>query len=844
MINRLKCKWWAKLLAAILLFMAGVGCLAGMIGVYTCSAYRIYNESIEETQERLNREMLSKYAVLAMADYVGVANRKLSPNYHYAIYEGSGTEGKKVAGDLEGSVPEDAVIHEFAISDSTGYRLADSMFEDAYVLGGNDDYGIEEQIRQFYYCVVPVENETRGDADAALTAGEAQTDTAAGTVENAAAGTDTAAGTAENAAADQTSGTGAAEEYTIEGAAEEYTIELYVTGTNTSGSILYRVDPKLYRVDEKKGMIWLTRNIGGELGVPASKMEEIALASSDIAISPYMVKLFYLDDSCGGQIENGWFRAGTEAGGTVYTVAGDVAEKLTLTGSWMTADFFEQVQILLGWLYTVRYAAFALILGGFILGLLLFIFLMIAAGHREEVSGNAAGSDSQAEGPLVKGTDVRLLAIDRVPMDLALCAAGVICSICAIPALEMWDRASFAKSVCVLFVCLVAAYIVALEFCMSFAVNVKVGGWWERTLICRIWKNAGRFFRWLWRMIGVLFGKLRESVSGVRMGTRAWALFALYVACEFIGIVIFRHDPSRLLLCWLVEKVIFFFALLKVLLEFGKIKRAGEEITGGNLEYKVETNKMFLDFADVGNSLNRIGDGIAYAVDERMKSERMKTELITNVSHDIKTPLTSIINYTDLLTKLNLEDPTAREYLEVLGRQSARLKKLIEDLIEASKASSGVLKLDMETVNASMLLMQAVGEYGEKFSRKGLDLRVTGETAEMKVRADSRYLWRVFDNLMSNMLKYAQAGTRAYIDMLSEGGEVSIIFRNISETPLHITGEELMERFVRGDSSRSTEGSGLGLSIADSLVTLMGGNMEIIVDGDLFKVVVRIPTAG
>lgn len=327
------------------------------------------------------------------------------------------------------------------------------------------------------------------------------------------------------------------------------------------------------------------------------------------------------------------------------------------------------------------------------------------------------------------------------------------------------------------------------------------------------------------------------------MGTRVWALFALFVFCEFVGLVLFRYEFDLLMIFWLIEKVIFFLALMKILLDFGKVKRAGAEIAGGNLEYKVETEKMLIDMADVGNSLNTIGNGITSAVEERMKSERMKTELITNVSHDIKTPLTSIINYTDLLTKLDLKDPKAQEYLEVLGRQSARLKKLIEDLIEASKASSGALKLDMEKVNASMLLTQALGEYEEKFRRKGLDLRVTGETSEMMVRADSRYLWRIFDNLMSNMLKYAQAGTRAYIDMTCDAGEISIIFRNISDTPLNITGDELMERFVRGDSSRSTEGSGLGLSIADSLVALMGGTMEIVVDGDLFKVIVRMPAA-
>jgi signal transduction histidine kinase len=431
-----------------------------------------------------------------------------------------------------------------------------------------------------------------------------------------------------------------------------------------------------------------------------------------------------------------------------------------------------------------------------------------------------------------------------MPMDLALAIVLFFSFMCAALVLEMWDiRASAAKTFCTFGVGLTLSYIAVLAFCMSFAVNVKVGGWWGRTVICRLWKLLGRFFRWLWKMLGITLRAFRETMAGVKMGKRVWALFVLFVFCEFVGLVIFRHEPSFLMFFWLIEKIIFFLALMKILLDFGKVKQAGAEIAGGNLEYKVETEKMLIDMADVGNSLNTIGNGITSAVEERMKSERMKTELITNVSHDIKTPLTSIINYTDLLTKLDLKDPKAQEYLEVLGRQSARLKKLIEDLIEASKASSGALKLDMEKVNASMLLMQALGEYEEKFRRKGLDLRVTGETSEMMVRADSRYLWRIFDNLMSNMLKYAQAGTRAYIDMTCDAGEISIIFRNISDTPLNITGDELMERFVRGDSSRSTEGSGLGLSIADSLVALMGGTMEIVVDGDLFKVIVRMPAA-
>lgn len=246
---------------------------------------------------------------------------------------------------------------------------------------------------------------------------------------------------------------------------------------------------------------------------------------------------------------------------------------------------------------------------------------------------------------------------------------------------------------------------------------------------------------------------------------------------------------------------------------------------------------MFWDFKKHGENLNRIGEGIARAVDERTKSERFKTELITNVSHDIKTPLTSIINYVDLLEKEELENPPAREYVEVLNRQSHRLKKLIEDLMEASKASTGNLAVNMECCEAGVFLMQVLGEYEEKIGLANLELVTRTAEEPIYIMVDGRHFWRVIDNLMSNVCKYAQPGTRVYIDLLATTTEVCFIFRNTSKYQLNITGEELMERFVRGDSSRNTEGSGLGLNIAKSLTELMGGKLVLVIDGDLFKII-------
>ena len=234
--------------------------------------------------------------------------------------------------------------------------------------------------------------------------------------------------------------------------------------------------------------------------------------------------------------------------------------------------------------------------------------------------------------------------------------------------------------------------------------------------------------------------------------------------------------------------------------------------------------------------LNNIAEGISRAVDERMKSERFKTELITNVSHDIKTPLTSIINYVDLLEKEEPENEKMREYLEVLSRQSGKLKKLIEDLIEASKASTGNLSVSLESCELGILMEQMAGEYAEKFEAKGLETVLTKPEKPVRILADGRHMWRIFDNLMNNIVKYAKPGTRVYLSLESSGGKAKLTFRNISEAQLNISGEELMERFVRGESSRSSEGSGLGLSIAKSLAQLQKGEMNITVDGDLFKV--------
>ena len=248
---------------------------------------------------------------------------------------------------------------------------------------------------------------------------------------------------------------------------------------------------------------------------------------------------------------------------------------------------------------------------------------------------------------------------------------------------------------------------------------------------------------------------------------------------------------------------------------------------------------MPLFLAEHAIAMNEIQAGINTALEERTRSERMKAELITNVSHDIKTPLTSIINYVDLLEKEDIDNEKAKEYLAVLSRQSARLKKLIEDLIEASKASTGNIKFTMEPINAGVLLNQSIGEFSERLEDENIILMTDLPKEDVYLTADNRYLWRVFDNLITNIVKYAQPNTRAYIDLKKHDGKIIFTFRNTSKNELNISAEELMERFVRGDKSRFTDGNGLGLSIAKNLTEAMGGALKLEIDGDLFKAIIQ-----
>ena len=266
-----------------------------------------------------------------------------------------------------------------------------------------------------------------------------------------------------------------------------------------------------------------------------------------------------------------------------------------------------------------------------------------------------------------------------------------------------------------------------------------------------------------------------------------------------------------------------------------------KRISEGELQYKIPTDRLRGEQKMMAEYINHIGEGLDAAVESSLKNERMKTELITNVSHDIKTPLTSIINYVDLLKRENFTDPKICGYLDILDEKAHRLKVLTEDVVEASKASSGAISLEMTDLNLIEMLHQVMGEFDEKFQERQLSLMVHLTDEAIMIRADGRRLWRVLENIFNNVVKYAMEGTRVYAETASDGEKVTFSLKNISAQPLNISAEELTERFIRGDSSRNTEGSGLGLSIARSLTELQGGGFKLYLDGDLFKVLITFP---
>ncbi len=344
-----------------------------------------------------------------------------------------------------------------------------------------------------------------------------------------------------------------------------------------------------------------------------------------------------------------------------------------------------------------------------------------------------------------------------------------------------------------------------------------------------LWKNS--VLKWLWGWIWKFFSQMNHLWK-IALCTLLYGLILL------IGIA--GRDTPLILLPFIGLLLIFVY-VMKYQIGQNKLMDEIRELKAGNLDYEVNVKELKGIQKEMASELSHVRDGLGTAIEKAMKSERMKTELITNVSHDLKTPLTSIINYVDLLDKEHLENENAQKYIEVLKQKSKQLKNLTEDVVEASKASSGNITLERMDLDIIELLTQCSGEYLEKFASRNLNLVENFPDPPVMINGDGRRLWRIFSNLYSNVYKYAFEGSRVYADLKTDDQQMIFSLKNISQNPLNIDADELTERFIRGDVSRTTEGSGLGLSIARSLTEIQGGTFQIYLDGDLFKVTITFP---
>ena len=502
---------------------------------------------------------------------------------------------------------------------------------------------------------------------------------------------------------------------------------------------------------------------------------------------------------------------------------------------------------------------------GMALGLVLFaalaVFLCSVAGRKPD------------------STEIKAGGFNALPLDLYGGGVLALCIALGYLAVEVIHHAQDASTVlaamlllgyggCVIFVC----------FCFAFAAQVKMGNWhWLRnSIVGRCISVALEIIRGIFHLIPTLWSfalrivkDIFKVVSALAVLLWSWMKKCLTVTGRLLKkcLVLCEKTLSLLPLTWqwiVVGGVLVLWLLIAITGRnkfwvmpwgiaslatilygsncFGRLLEGAKRMRSGDLESKVDDKYLMGCFREFAGELNGLADVAMVAAQNQLKSERMKTELITNVSHDIKTPLTSIINYVDLLEKPHTPEE-AQSYVEVLSRQSHRLKKLIDDLMEMSKASTGNIQVDIGEIDAVEAVTQALGEFADKLTAAGLTPVFHQSEENIMLLADGRLLWRAVSNVLSNAVKYALPGTRLYVDVSATQDKAIISFKNISGAQLNISAEELMERFVRGDCSRNTEGSGLGLNIAKSLMELQKGQLQLLVDGDLFKVTLVFPRA-
>lgn len=415
--------------------------------------------------------------------------------------------------------------------------------------------------------------------------------------------------------------------------------------------------------------------------------------------------------------------------------------------------------------------------------------------------------------------EIQLELIDKIPLEIILVAMFIPSIMLLFLGIELSYSLNIATIIGNIGI-LIIMYSIALISYESIVRRIKTNTILKNTIIYRLCK-------WI-----------KNGVKNIFNNFSLAAKIIVILACMLIFTLIFSNWGFTGIILLIAMYVFAFKYYFDNITKFLNIKNTVKKIYEGDTKVRLQEDEYTGVLKELCIYVNDIAGGFTNAIDKSLKSERMKTELITNVSHDIKTPLTSIINYVDLLKKEDIQNEKAKEYLDILEQKSQRLKRLTEDLIEASKASSGNIKLDMKKINVNELIKQISGEFEDKFKNKNLDLNIEIPKEDVFILADSRYLYRVMENMYTNIEKYAMENSRVYVDLLEENKKVKIEIKNISKEKLNISANELMERFVRGESSRNTEGSGLGLSIAQSLTKLQKGEFGIYLDGDLFKVII------
>ena len=456
-------------------------------------------------------------------------------------------------------------------------------------------------------------------------------------------------------------------------------------------------------------------------------------------------------------------------------------------------------------LYSIKTSIYIIGVLAFIAMIVSFIALMSVAGRRP------------------KKEEIVPWYSHKVPFDVI--TAALFCVFC-LSVMIIDDSNNPASAITLIWVLLIPLY------CMSIAVRIKTKTFITNNVIFMILK-------FLWKCLKSVGKFLLSVIMNMKILWKVILVFAGLML--FWGIAIAAHS-------WRFEAFLMFLTpftvlplLIFIALQLDKLKKGAQELAEGHFDHVVETKGMLPELKKHAINLNSMASAQKIALEEKLKSERMKTELITNVSHDIKTPLTSIINYADLISKEEATSEKTKEYSEVLIRQSVRLKRLLEDLVEASKASTGNLEVDLQPCDAQVFVTQSAGEYEEKFKEYNLTLITNVPEQSIRIMADGRRMQRIFDNLMNNACKYSLPGTRVYVDLSETDKDAVFTFKNTSKEQLNMSEEELMERFTRGDSSRNTEGSGLGLSIAGTLAELQNGKLRLTTDGDLFKATLTLP---